>query len=112
MYQQIMSMIQENATESQDQEAYNRRIEPLYTRYEALNVKTQKVKDQVMDKASRRRKIEAYLQRVKQMEDMDGFDASMFAGMVDQVIVYPGKDKFLKQLTFRWKDGSEMLATI
>lgn len=102
-----MSQIQENATEAQDQEAYNRRVEPLYARYEALKAKTQKVRDQIMDRAGRRRKIEAYLQRLRQMESVADFDESLFAGTVDQIIVYPGQEKNQKRLTFRWKDGSE-----
>ena len=112
VYQQIMSQIQENATKTQDQEAYNRRVEPLYARYEALKAKTQKVRDQIMDRVGRRRKIEAYLQRLRQMENVADFDESMFAGTVDQVIVYPGQEKTQKQLTFRWKDRSETSVTI
>lgn len=54
MYQQIMNQIKENAMEAQDQEAYNRRVEPLYARYEALKAKTQKVRDLMMDRAGRR----------------------------------------------------------
>ena len=112
MYQQIMSQIQENATKAQDQEAYNRRVEPLYARYEALKAKTQKVRDQIMDRVGRRRKIEAYLQRLRQMENVADFDESMFAGTVDQVTVYPGQERNQKRLTFRWKDGSETSVTI
>lgn len=112
VYQQIMNQIQENAMEAQDQEAYNRRVEPLYARYEALKVKTQKVRDQIMDRVGRRRKMEAYLQRLRQMESVADFDESLFAGTVDQVIVYPGQEKNQKRLTFRWKDGSETPVTI
>ena len=39
VYQQIMSQIPENATKTQDQEAYNRRVEPLYARHEALKAR-------------------------------------------------------------------------
>ena len=39
VYQQIMSQIQENATKTQDQEAYNRWVEPLYARHEALKAR-------------------------------------------------------------------------
>ena len=112
VYQQIMNQIQENAMEAQDQEAYNRRVEPLYARYEALKAKTQKVRDLMMDRAGRRRKMEAYLQRLRQMESVADFDESLFAGTVDQVIVYPGQEKNQKRLTFRWKDGSETPVTI
>ena len=112
VYQQIMNQIQENAMEAQDQEAYNRRVEPLYARYEALRAKTQKVRDLMMDRAGRRRKMEAYLQRLRQMESVADFDESLFAGTVDQVIVYPGQEKNQKRLTFRWKDGSETPVTI
>ena len=112
VYQQIMSQIQENAMEAQDQEAYNRRVEPLYARYEALKAKTQKVRDQIMDRVGRRRKIEAYLQRLRQMESVADFDESLFAGTVDQVIVYSGQERNQKRLTFRRKDGSETSVTI
>ena len=112
MYQQIMSQIQENATKTQDQEAYSRRVEPLYARYEALKAKAQKARNLMMDKAGHRRKMEAYLQRLRQMENVADFDESMFAGTVDQVIVYPGQERPQKQLTFRWKDGSETPVTI
>ena len=112
VYQQIMSQIQENATKAQDQEAYNRRVEPLYARYEALKAKTQKVRNLMMDKVGRRRKMEAYLQRLRQLENVADFDESMFAGTVDQVIVYSGQERTQKQLTFRWKDGSETSVTI
>ena len=107
-----MSQIQENATKAQDQEAYNRRVEPLYARYEALKAKTQKVRNLMMDKVGRRRKMEAYLQRLRQLENVADFDESMFAGTVDQVIVYSGQERTQKQLTFRWKDGSETSVTI
>lgn len=46
------------------------------------------------------------------MESVADFDESMFAGTVDQVIVYPGQEKNQKRLTFRWKDGSETPVTI
>ena len=66
----------------------------------------------MMENAGRRRKIEAYLQRLRQMKNVADFDESMFAGTVDQVIVYPGQEKNQKRLTFRWKDGSETPVTI
>ena len=69
-------------------------------------------KRQMMDRAGRRRKMEAYLQRLRQMESVADFDESLFAGTVDQVIVYPGQEKNQKRLTFRWKDGSETPVTI
>lgn len=66
----------------------------------------------MMENAGRRRKIEAYLQRLRQMKNVADFDESMFAGTEDQVIVYPGQERTQKQLTFRWKDRSETSVTI
>ncbi len=108
LYLQINQMVRRNAETAQDQDEYNRAFDAMTARCEALKERQQKVNDQLAEKAGRKRKLEAFIERLKETDGLAAFDEHVFAGAVEQVIVHSGETKKEKRLIFCFKDGTEI----
>lgn len=67
-----------------------------------------KLKEQLTVKAGRKRKLEAFIDKIKNTTRLISFDEQLFAGTVEQVIVNHSKTKNEKTLTFCFRDGTEI----
>lgn len=107
-HQEMERMARRNAEIAQDQEEYNRAFDALSAKCSALKEKIGALKAQLAAKAGRRRKLEAFIDKIKNTTRLISFDEQLFAGTVEQVIVNRSKTKNEKTLTFCFRDGTEI----
>ena len=92
-------LIARNARVVQDQKEYNERYDALVSRYEETEHKRDTVMKQIGQIMIRRRKIERFIESVKDLpEPITEFDESLWAGLVDSMTVH-SKDRILFRLT-------------
>ena len=101
-------MVCRNAKTAQNQDEYNREFEALSAKCGVLKEKILKLKEQLTVKAGRKRKLEAFIDKIKNTTRLISFDEQLFAGTVEQVIVNRSKTKNEKTLTFCFRDGTEI----
>ena len=102
-------MVCRNAKTAQNQDEYNREFEALSAKCGVLKEKILKLKEQLTVKAGRKRKLEAFIDKIKNTTRLISFDEQLFAGTVEQVIVNRSKTKNEKTLTFCFRDGTEKI---
>ena len=84
---------------AQNQKEYNERYDALVNRYEETEHKRDAVMDQIDQIMIRRRKIERFVESVKELPELiTGFDESLWAGLVDSMTVH-SKDRIVFRLT-------------
>ena len=84
---------------AQNQKEYNERYDALVSRYEDTERKRDAVVEQIDQIMIRRRKIERFIESVKDLPELiTEFDASLWAGLVDSMTVY-SKDRIVFRLT-------------
>lgn len=110
--QQMSRMIRENAEIAQNQAEYNARLQPLEERYEALKGAMLRTKEAISEQTGRRRKLEAFMCELSENNLLTAFDERVFLGTTEKITVSEGQRKSEKQLVFRFKDGTEVTATI
>ena len=91
-------MVCRNAKTAQNQDEYNREFEALSAKCGVLKEKILKLKEQLTVKAGRKRKLEAFIDKIKNTTRLISFDEQLFAGTVEQVIVNRSKTKNEKTL--------------
>ena len=101
-------MVCRNAKTAQNQDEYNREFDALSAKCGVLKEKILKLKEQLTVKAGRKRKLEAFIDKIKNTTRLISFDEQLFAGTVEQVIVNRSKTKNEKTLTFCFRDGTEI----
>ena len=102
----VNDLIARNARVAQDQKEYNERYDALVNRYEETEHKRDAVFEQIDQIMIRRRKIERFIESVKDLPELiTEFDESLWAGLVDSMTVY-AKDR----IVFRLTCGMEMEA--
>ena len=100
--QRITDLIHENATTKMDQGEYNRRYDALEAQCVAISEKQKRIKEKLVDKLFRKRKLEAFMSELKRAEQLIDFDEQFFVRTVEQITVFPDK------LVFVFKDGTEI----
>ena len=99
----IRKCVAENATNSQDQEAYLERYKGLKVRYEVAAQRLKQIEDQRAERKQRRQKM---LEFIRMMDYSDGlltdFDEGLWNAMVENMTVQIGGG-----MVFRWKNGTE-----
>ena len=92
-------MIARNARVVQDQKEYNEHYDALVRRYEETEHKRDTVMEQIGQIVIRRRKIERFIESVKDLPELiTAFDESLWAGLVDSMTVN-SKDRIVFRLT-------------
>ena len=95
----VNDLIARNARVAQDQKEYNERYDALVHRYEETEHKRDAVMEQIDQIMIRRRKIERFIESVKDLPELiTEFDESLWAGLVDSLTVH-GKDRIAWKLT-------------
>ena len=95
----VNDLIARNARVAQDQKEYNERYDALVNRYEETEHKRDAVFEQIDQIMIRRRKIERFIESVKDLPELiTEFDESLWAGLVDSMTVY-AKDRIVFRLT-------------
>ena len=95
----VNDLIARNARVVQDQKEYNERYDALVSRYEETEHKRDAVMEQIDQIMIRRRKIERFIESVKDLPELiTGFDESLWAGLVDSMTLY-SKDRIVFRLT-------------
>ncbi len=101
----IRKCVAENATTSQDQEAYLENYKGLKARYEAATQRLKQVEYQQMERKQRRQKM---LEFIRMLEQADGllteFDEGLWNATVETVTVQVDG-----RVVFRWKNGIDTL---
>ena len=104
----IRKCVAENATTSQDQEAYLENYKGLKARYEAATQRLKQVEHQQMERKQRRQKM---LEFIRMLEQADGllteFDEGLWNATVETVTVQVDG-----RMVFRWKNGMETTVNI
>ncbi len=106
LYLELNRMVRRNAEMVQDQDEYNCAFDALTAKCEALKERQRKISDQVAEKTGRKRKLEAFVEKIRNTEGLPGFDEYVFTGTVDKVVV--SGDKENKVFVFCFKDGTEI----
>ena len=97
-------LIARNARVVQDQKEYNERYDALVSRYEETEHKRDTVMEQIGQIMIRRRKIERFIESVKDLPELiTEFDESLWAGLVDSLTVYS-----MDRIVFRLTCGMEI----
>ena len=95
----VNDLIARNAHVAQDQKEYNERYDALVSRYEETEHKRDAVFEQIDQIMIRRRKIERFIESVKDLPELiTKFDESLWAALVDSMTVY-AKDRIVFRLT-------------
>jgi len=95
----VTDLIARNARVAQNQKEYNERYDTLVSRYEDTERKRDAVVEQIDQIMIRRRKIERFVESVKDLpEFITEFDESLWAALVDRMTVY-AKDRIVFRLT-------------
>jgi seryl-tRNA synthetase len=95
----VNDLIARNARVAQNQKEYNERYDALVSRYEETEHKRDAVMEQIDRIMIRRRKIERFIESVKDLPELiTGFDESLWAGLVDSMTMY-SKDRIVWKLT-------------
>ena len=95
----VNDLIARNARVAQDQKEYNERYDALVSRYEDTERKRDAVVEQIDQIMIRRRKIERFIESVKDLPELiTGFDECLWAGLVDSMTVH-SKDRIVFRLT-------------
>ena len=103
----VTDLIARNARVAQNQKEYNERYDALVSRYEDAERKRDAVVEQIDQIMIRRRKIERFIETVKDLPELiTEFDESLWAALVDSVTLY-SKDR----IVFRLTCGMEMKTT-
>ena len=80
----VNDLIARNARVAQDQKEYNERYDALVSRYEETEHKRDAVMEQIDQIMIRRRKIERFIESVKELPELiTEFDESLWAGLGD-----------------------------
>ena len=69
-------------------------------------MKGSKNSNQAAEKAGRKMKLEAFIEKIRNTNGLGAFDEKVFAGTVEQVVV--SGDKEDKVFVFCFKDGTEI----
>lgn len=99
-------MARRNAEMVQDQDEYNRAFDALTAKCETFKELQRKTSDQLAEKAGRKMKLGAFIEKIRNTDGLGAFDERVFTGTVDRVVV--SGDKGNKRLTFGFKDGTEI----
>ena len=100
----VNDLIARNARVVQDQKEYNERYDALVSRYEETEHKRDTVMEQIGQIMIRRRKIERFIESVKDLPELiTEFDESLWAGLVDSLTVYS-----MDRIVFRLTCGMEI----
>ena len=95
----VNDLIAQNARVAQNQKEYNERYDALVSRYEDTGRKRDAVVEQIDQIMIRRRKIERFIETVKDLPELiTEFDESLWAGLVDSMTVH-SKDRIVFRLT-------------
>ena len=95
----VNDLIARNARVAQDQKEYNERYDALVSRYEETEHKRDAVMEQIDQIMIRRRKIERFIESVKDLPELiTEFDESLWTGLVDSMTVH-SKDRIVWKLT-------------
>ena len=95
----VTDLIARNARVAQNQKEYNERYDALVSRYEDTERKRDAVVEQIDQIMIRRRKIERFIESVKDLPELiTEFDESLWAALVDSMTVY-AKDRIVFRLT-------------
>ena len=95
----VTDLIARNARVAQNQKEYNERYDALVSRYEDTERKRDTVIEQIDQIMIRRRKIERFIESVKDLPELiTEFDESLWAGLVDSMTVH-NKDRIVFRLT-------------
>ncbi len=104
----IRKCVAENATTSQDQDAYLERYKGLKARYEAATQRIKQIEDQRAERKQRRQKM---LEFIRMLEQVDGclmeFDEGLWNATVETVTIQVEGD-----MVFMWKNGTESTVII
>ena len=99
----VEDCIRENARIAQDQTEYEERYQSLVERYEKANTHYDEVREQINDRKVRSDQVSVFLRKLKGLDLITKFDDDLWLSMVDFVEV-----KSKENITFRFKDGSEV----
>ncbi len=102
-------MVRRNAECAQNQDAYNKAFDEVASKIDAMKVRLNKINEQLAEKAGRKRKLEAFMDKLKEIDGVTDFDEHLFSGTVEKVVVWRGKQKGEKELVFCFKDGTEIM---
>ena len=104
----IRKCVAENATTTQDQEAYLERYGGLKARYEAATQQLKQIEDQRTERKQRRQKM---LEFIRMLENSDGllieFDEGLWNATVEKVTVMVDGS-----MVFKWRNGTELTTRI
>ena len=99
----VEDCIRENARIAQDQTEYEERYQSLVERYEKAKTRYDEVREQINDRKVRSDQVSVFLRKLKGLDLITKFDDDLWLSMVDFVEV-----KTKENITFRFKDGSEV----
>ncbi len=95
----VTDLIARNARVAQNQKEYNERYDALVSRYEDTERKRDAVVEQIDQIMIRRRKIERFIESVKDLPELiTELDESLWAALVDSMTVY-SKDRIVFRMT-------------
>ena len=103
LVEMTQNCIAENARIAQDQTEYEERYQSLVERYEKAKTRYDEVREQINDRKVRSDQVSVFLRKLKGLDLITKFDDDLWLSMVDFVEV-----KTKENITFRFKDGSEV----
>lgn len=88
----IENLISENARIAQDQAEYNKKYNTLIERFEAAKTQYESFEQQIEDTHRRVKRIEAFINNVRELGTLTEFDEELWGVLVESVTVYSKDD--------------------
>lgn len=101
-------MVGRNAEAAQNQDDYNRAFDALSATYNTLKERIHALNTQLAQRGGRKRELEAFMDRLRNMDTALPFDEHTFSATVNRITVHPGAAKGRKKLAFAFRDGTEV----
>ena len=103
----IRKCVAENATTTQDQEAYLEHYKGLKARYEASTQRSKQIEDQRTERKQRRQKMLEFIRMLEYTDErLTDFNEGLWNATVEKVIVQSDGG-----MVFRWKNCKETLVS-
>ncbi len=88
----IENLISENARIAQDQAEYNKKYNTLIERFKAAKTQYESFEQQIEDTHRRVKRIEAFINNVRELGPLTEFDEELWGVLVESVTVYSKDD--------------------
>jgi DNA invertase Pin-like site-specific DNA recombinase len=104
----LRKCVEENANTALNQDEYNKKYAALADRFEKAKTALREIEDKKLERAAKREMVTAFMRELERRNGLIAeFDEGLWNAVVERAVV-----ESVFQITFRFKDGTELSRTI